>query len=282
MDKKTIALGKRNGKILLFGGVYSNLQALEFLIAIAEKKGIASENCFCTGDIVGYCAQPEETVQRFMQWGAHSIIGNVEEQLRTGAIDCGCDFKAGSRCDGFSKTWYAYAQNQLSKTSIQWMQSLPDYMSFEFASKNFTMVHGSYNHISEFIFQSTSWQIKQSSFDASNSDVIIAGHCGLPFYDKKEELIWINPGVIGMPANEGLTRSWYAIIDDSNGFSIQYETFEYDNLTANQLMLKKELPQEYAKTLLTGLWDNMEILPEMEKKLQGRDLKKLFNTILIK
>ena len=64
------------------------------------------KNCFCTGDIVGYCAQPEETIHRFIDWGAHTIIGNVELQLRNRNIDCGCDFKKGSKCDGFSKLWY--------------------------------------------------------------------------------------------------------------------------------------------------------------------------------
>ncbi|WP_438711415.1 metallophosphoesterase family protein [Aquimarina muelleri] len=279
MDKKTIPLGKRTGKTLIFGGIYSNLQALEALITIAEEEKIAPENCFCTGDIVGYCAQPEETVQRFIQWGAQSIIGNVEEQLRTGAIECGCDFKAGSRCDGFSKTWYAFAQTQLSKASITWMKSLPDHISFEFANKNVTLVHGSYTHISEFIFKSTPWQAKQSSFNASTSNVIIAGHCGLPFYDQKEEKIWINPGVIGMPANEGKTRVWYAILDDSKGFSVRYKTFAYDYQMASRLMLAKELPQEYAATLCTGLWDNMEILPETEKKLQGINIKRFIESV---
>ena len=71
MDQKIIDLGKISGKTLLFGGVYSNLQALEALKQIAEKENINPENCFCTGDIVGYCAQPEETVQLFKLWGAN-------------------------------------------------------------------------------------------------------------------------------------------------------------------------------------------------------------------
>jgi hypothetical protein len=37
-------------------------------------------------------------------------------------------------------------------------------------------------------------------------------------------------------------------------------------------MKKHGLPQEYAKTLETGIWDNMEILPEEEKLLKGKKL----------
>ena len=43
-DKKIEDLGKLSGKILIFGGVYSNLQALEALKQIAEKENIAPEN----------------------------------------------------------------------------------------------------------------------------------------------------------------------------------------------------------------------------------------------
>ena len=84
MDKKIESITVQ-GDILLFGGVYSNLQALEKLKRIAEQNNIPAENCICTGDIVGYCAQPEETVQLFKLWGARSIAGNVEIQLKNGA-----------------------------------------------------------------------------------------------------------------------------------------------------------------------------------------------------
>ena len=103
MDKKIENLTDLKGKILLFGGVYSNLQALESLIEIAERENIAPKNCISTGDIVGYCAQPEEAVQTFKNWGARGIAGNVEMQLRDGEEGCGCDFRKGSRCDGFSQ-----------------------------------------------------------------------------------------------------------------------------------------------------------------------------------
>ncbi len=272
VQKTTNDLGTLEGPILLFGGVYSNLQALEALIQVAEDLQIPPSHCLCTGDIVGYCAQPEETVQAFRKWGARSIIGNVEEQLRSGALDCGCDFRAGSRCDGFSKQWYAYAQAQLSPASIEWMQGLPDYIRFQYAGKQVTLVHGSYNYISEFVFASSDWAIKQSSFESSDSEVIVAGHCGLPFAQVQDDLLWLNSGVIGMPANEGLTSVWYALLDDRNGqFFYQLHRLSYDHTTANRLMQERGLPPEYAKTLLTGLWDNMEILPEEEREWRGKE-----------
>ncbi|WP_047550765.1 metallophosphoesterase family protein [Psychroserpens sp. Hel_I_66] len=270
MSKKIENLGELKGKVLLFGGVYSNLQALEALKQVAERDQISAENCICTGDIVGYCAQPEETVQLFKLWNAKSIAGNVEIQLREGAADCGCDFRKGSRCDGFSQQWYPFAQSKLSKSSLDFMETLPDHITFEYAGKQVTVLHGSYFNTSEFIYKSTHWDSKFSNFETTKSDVIIAGHCGLPFHHENDNKLWLNPGVIGMPANDGNPSVWYAILDDSNeSFTFKHHTLDYNYKLTSQLMHNGLLPQEYARTIVTGIWDNTEILPEVESGLQG-------------
>ncbi|WP_417859960.1 metallophosphoesterase family protein [Winogradskyella sediminis] len=271
MDKKITDIGHLTGKVLLFGGVYSNLQALEALIAVAESEGIPPENCICTGDIIGYCAQPEETIQTFKNWNAKSIVGNVEIQLRDDEDDCGCDFREGSRCDNFSQQWYPYAKSKLSKDSLNYLETLPDHITFTIGNQNVMVVHGSCFNISEFIFKSTDWSIKAKNFSATKSDIIIAGHCGLPFLDQQDEKLWVNPGVIGMPANDGNPSVWYAILDDSEqSTTVNFRKLEYNFKLTNQLMLNGSLPESYAKTIISGLWDNMEILPNAEKQLQGK------------
>lgn len=270
MDKQIKDLGKKSGKILLFGGVYSNLQALEALKKVAVKENISPENCICTGDIVGYCAQPDETVQFFKSWGAKSIVGNVEIQLIENADNCGCDFKEGSRCDGFSQLWYPFAQTKLSENSLEFLKTLPNHISFSYVNKKVFIVHGSYFNVSEFIFKSTNWNIKKPNFEATKCDIIIAGHCGLPFHHQEKEKLWLNPGVIGMPANDGNPSVWYAILDDSNNsFNFTHKTLDYNYKLTSKLMKNGLLPEEYSRTIITGIWDNTEILPVIESGLQG-------------
>lgn len=273
MDKKITDIGHLTGKVLLFGGVYSNLQALEALIAVAESENIPPENCICTGDIIGYCAQPEETIQTFKNWNAKSIVGNVEIQLRDDEDDCGCDFREGSRCDNFSQQWYPYAKSKLSKDSLNYLETLPDHITFTLGSATISVVHGSYFNVSEFIFKSTDWSIKAKNFESTKSNMIIAGHCGLPFLDQKVGKIWVNPGVIGMPANDGNPNVWYAILDATEQpTTVNFRKLDYDYTRTNQLMLNGLLPESYAKTIVSGIWDNMEILPETEKQLQGKPI----------
>ena len=273
MNKEIKNIGTLTGKVLLFGGVYSNHQALEALIAIAEHEGIPPGNCICTGDIIGYCAQPEETMQTFKNWNARSIVGNVEIQLRDDEADCGCDFTEGSRCDGFSQQWYPYAKNKLSKASLDYLQMLPDHITFNYGNKKVSVVHGSYFNVSEFIFKSTDWAIKLPNFEALQSDIIIAGHSGLPFIEEQKDELWINPGVIGMPANEGSPEVWFTILDDSTKpIQVNFRKLKYNHTLTNKLMLNGLLPESYAKTIISGIWDNMEILPEAEQLLKGKTI----------
>jgi predicted phosphodiesterase len=273
MDKDitTYDLGALSDKLLVFGGPYSNLQALAELKTIAELHGIPPQQIVCTGDIVGYCAQPEETVQLVKDWGVHCIQGNVEQNIIEGQDDCGCNFTEGGRCDLFSRTWFPFAARSLSVESVRWLSALPHHLSFQYAGHSVAVVHGSATHISEFVFKSTPWSVKEESYRATGADIILAGHAGLPFADEQASKYWLNAGVIGMPANDGAPRVWYLLLDDTAGqLSYSFESFTYDNATANQLMLDNDLPVTYAQTLLTGIWDNCEILPEAEKALQGK------------
>lgn len=266
-------LGKKTGRIMVFGGVYSNLQALQKMMQIAENEQIAPDNIFNTGDVVAYCSQPLECVQLIKEWGINSILGNVEISLRDDEMDCGCNFSDGSRCDIFSKKWFPFAQQQMNEAAKKWLCTLPHFILFEYAGLQACVLHGSFANTSEYIFASDKWDKKARNFESAGADVILCGHSGLPFSQTKNGKYWLNAGVIGMPANDGSTRVWYMILDDSEGqFQYQHRPFEYDFESAYQLMLLHQLPIQYAETLRTGLWDNCEILPPMETALQGKEI----------
>ena len=264
-------LGMRSGRLLVFGGPYSNLQALEALCGIAERLQIPAGNIICTGDIVGYCAQPEESVQFMKDWGVHTIQGNVEQNIIRGEDDCGCNFAEGSRCDLLSRAWFPYAVRSLSAGSVAWLSTLPLQLAFRYAGKAVAVLHGAATGIADFVFASTPWPVKETSFAATGAEVVLAGHAGIPFADERAGHCWLNAGVIGMPANDGTPRVWYLLLDDADGqLSYTFHAFTYDNQRAHELMQGNGLPDSYARTLLTGIWDNCEILPAAEKDLQGR------------
>jgi len=257
-----------NNTYLFFGGSYSNLHALQQLKSKAIELNIKPEHIYHSGDIVGYCAFPEESITFVREWNIQVIAGNVEVQLREGEGDCGCNFDEGSRCADLSTLWYPFAQTRIKKANIDWLDALPTVKTVEIATKKWAILHGGLEDISQFIFKSTDWKVKQAIFDKLEVDVIVAGHSGLPFIQQKNGKTWINPGVIGMPANDGTPRVWYGLFDALTD-SFELKSMLYDAEKASESMKINNLPLPYAQTLLDGLWDNCEILPVEETKAQG-------------
>lgn len=269
----TQQLGTLEGPLLIFGGIYSNLQALEALKATADQLQIPPSNIICTGDIVAYCAHPEACINLVREWGIHCIAGNVELQLIEEAEDCGCNFENNTNCDVFSRTWYPYAKGQISASSLEWLRTLPQFLQFQYAQKKVLVLHGSYEETAQFIFKSTPWAIKEQQFQWTGAEVILAGHCGLPFVEEQAGKLWLNAGVIGMPANDASTQVWYLTLTTSAQQLLPaFHSLEYDFETAAASLEEAKLPQAYAHTLRTGIWDNCDILPPTETQQQGQPL----------
>jgi len=133
------------------------------------------------------------------------IAGNCEEQLAAGADDCGCGFAEDSACNDLAKYWYAFARQRVSVDSRRWMASLPKFMTFSVAGWAFRVVHGGVARTNRFVFASQRALITEQ-LRASKADIVIAGYAGLPFIEIVRERVWFNPGVIGMPANDGTPR----------------------------------------------------------------------------
>ena len=267
---KTLNIGKIDRPIFVFGGVYGNMEALQAVKALAEKQGFRPKDIICTGDIVAYCANPVECIDFIAQWGIHCIAGNVELNLRDEADDCGCNFNEGSRCDVFSRQWYPFVKNSITEANKKYIHQLPEFLQFKFYGLAATVVHGSFHNTSEYLFQSTSDETFDRNFEDSSSEIILAGHCGLPFERKTDKGYWFNAGVIGMPANDGTMRTWCGVLGlTQKKPQFSFLELHYDFEAASSAMLEAGLPEVYAKTLITGLWDNCEILPQEETASQG-------------
>lgn len=273
-ELKTQDLGALSGDLLIFGGVYSNLYALQALKQAAEQQGFTPDRIICTGDVVAYGAAPHECLALIQDWGIYTILGNVEIQLRDDLEDCGCNFDSGTRCDLFSRQWYPYARRSVTPQARAWLQTWPDQLAFTYAGRRVRVVHGSPSATAEFVFASTPWEAKAAHLATASADVLLAGHCGLPFVQVEGAQAWLNAGVIGMPANDGTPDGWYMTMHErpKAAFAVRLHRLSYDYQAAQRDMEAAALPVQYSKTLSTGIWDNCEILPAIETAAQGQAL----------
>ncbi len=273
MPNNHLNLGNLQGPLLIFGGPYSNLQATQAMIRVAQAHNIPPQQCICTGDIVAYCAQPQETVALIQEWGAYCLMGNCEESFANNSHDCGCGFEEGSHCDLLSVQWFQFASQALSQDQRDWFSKLPRTIEFTLGNSSVQVVHGSVSSINEFIFPSSPESVFDTQCALSQADVIIGGHSGIPFTKTHGTTTWHNAGAIGMPANDGTPRTWFSIIDThKEGLDIQIHSLDYDYPKAQQAMVKAGMDNAYAQALATGLWPSVDILPMPEREAGGKPL----------
>ena len=67
--------------LLVFGGVYSNLQALEVVLGVADELRLTPRQIICTGDTAAYCGDPAASLEMVRAAGIWHIKGNCEESL---------------------------------------------------------------------------------------------------------------------------------------------------------------------------------------------------------
>jgi predicted phosphodiesterase len=62
--------------------------------------------------------------------------------------------------------------------------------------------------IDRFVFASARAGIGEEP-TMSGADVVVAGHAGIPFIERVGRQVWFNPGVVGMPSNDGTLDGWH-------------------------------------------------------------------------
>lgn len=257
-------LGKLSGDVLLFGGAYSNAQALDALIEAAKAHGIAATNCIFTGDVVAYGADALACAEKMTEFGCPKILGNCEQQLLDGASDCGCGFEEGTACDIASKTWFDHASRQIGTRAFEFWGGTADWITLAHAGKRYAVIHGGAQDVARFIWSCDDDAVFLEEIAVLEArvgplDGVIAGHSGIAFERRIMGKTWINAGVIGMPPHDEKPETRYAVLSNDG---VQFHSLTYDHEAAAKMMEANGLKQGYETALRSGIWPSEDVLPQ--------------------
>lgn len=108
----------------------------------------------------------------------------------------------------------------------------------------------------------------------AGADVVIGGHAGMPFIEKVGGGAWFNPGVIGMPGNDGTPDVWFGLVrNDGERIALSIHRLAYDYHGAAATMRRCGHANGYARTLVTGLWPSLDVFPPAERAAAGQKLR---------
>ncbi len=200
-------------KYAILGDIHANLEALQAVLEDAERQG--ATHYACTGDVVGYNADPKACLQRVRSLDCKLVQGNHDYYA-------GCS-ESMELFTPLARKSIGWTRKQLSLFERKFLRDLPLILDVE----NFTIVHSSLSNPSRwsYIFRSSA---ADSHFRNQFNPVCFFGHTHVPLAFVKDGTIekgfyetlhvqpgkqyLVNVGSIGQPRDRN-PKAAYAIYD---------------------------------------------------------------------
>lgn len=253
-------------KIAVISDIHSNIQALETVMSSIEEEGI--EIVYCLGDVVGYGANPNETVKAIGKLAeGRTVIGNHDKAVANSDMHYLESFNPDA------KLAIEYQKRIISKKNQAWLNKLPEAIRNE----DILFCHGSPLGTEHYILtEGDLWLVVQALQD-DPPWIVFFGHTHIPlavsinsrgsfsefdlkfrgkrnkcdFELKKDERYFINPGSVGQP-RDNLTSASYVILDRESQ-TICFKRVKYDVAEAKRRIVNANLPNALAKRLGYGM-----------------------------
>lgn len=238
-------------KYAIFGDIHANLEAFEAVLEHAEQQGCTEH--VCTGDIVGYAANPGECLAKVRELGCPVVKGNHDEEaILTTSLD---------------------GLNPLAKQAMEWTRDHLNPEEQDFLRnlklvrqvRDFTIVHatldtpGSWTYVTNKFdaMASFSYQFTQLCFygHTHTPRIYIKGDSVEPIEETTVNLemrrkYFINVGSAGQP-RDGDWRASYAIYDVEEQ-TVSIQRIDYDIQKAQDKIIAAGLPEMLAHRLSLG------------------------------
>jgi putative phosphoesterase len=229
------------GKLALLGDVHGNLQALETVIEHAKGQGA---NVFlCTGDLVGYGAEPEAVVKLVQERGMLTVAGNFDlKVLRT--------LPDPERSADAKRMAFTWTSAHLSDGAKSYLRNLRRELRLRLLGKRFLIAHGSPDSMDEHLGPETPKKRLKELARMAKADVVVVGHSHRPFTRSVDETLFINPGSVGRQ-DDGDPRAAYAILDLGT-LEVEQYRIDYDLESAVEAIERSGLPEEFGRMLRQG------------------------------
>lgn len=252
-------------RIALFGGVYSNYEALAAVLADARARG--AEAVYCLGDIGGFGPHPARVFPLLRDGNVRCIQGNYDVSVGRALADCGCGY-TDPRDNHFARVSYAYTLARTGADDRRWLAALPGHLRLMLGRYRLFLCHGSPRQINEFLWETATPRGLLERFCRTYAaDVLCVTHTGIkwhrPLADDRHA---VNVGVIGRPENDGQTRVWYTLLSAAPDLHVEFVPVSYDHEALAREMEREGLPAEFVETICTGWWTScLESLPVKER-----------------
>jgi predicted phosphodiesterase len=251
-------------RYLIISDLHSNLEALEAVIEATQGR---YDRIVCCGDLVGYGADPNATVEWARANVAVIVRGNHDKAC--------CGVTEGQDFNHIARNAAMWTRGQLRPENLAYLRELP---SGPILLDGFQMVHGSFTDEDEYLFFADDAALE---FPALALPLTFFGHTHLQggfvrtgpgpvrpirlsypqdktcaasaFLELQErEQYLLNPGSVGQPRDAD-PRAAFAILDTTSlAWVVEYSRVPYDVARAQAKIRAAGLPSRLADRLAVG------------------------------
>lgn len=238
-------------RIAIFGDLHANSQATEAVLADIEAANL--DRVYCLGDLVGYGANPSETIDLVRNRDIPTIMGNYDDGVGFDRDDCGCAYKDdGERERGQRSLIWTRAEVDAERK--RWLQSLLPEIRLTEHGQRIRLVHGSPRRVNEYLFEDRDRRSLERIADAADCDVLIFGHTHIPWDRVINGVRFINAGSVGKPKDGDPRAAWLLLELAGDGtVDATLRRVDYDAAAAASAIREADgLPDHFADDIETG------------------------------
>ena len=245
-------------RYLIFTDIHGNLEAFNALLKFIQKRKI--DHFVCLGDLVGYGASPNETIQKVRSLRPLSIIRGNHDKAVSG-------FDSIETFNPIAAAAIFWTKKKILRKNAEFLGHLKK--GPQIVNDLFTICHGAPFDEDYYIFGEFD---AAEAFDYLKLPLCFFGHTHFPFvYTRRDTTVegtflegnsnevklekgltyLINPGSVGQPRDRN-PRAAFAIYD-SDLHVIKFFRLEYDIDDAQEKILKANLPPALAERLSLGI-----------------------------
>jgi putative phosphoesterase len=238
-------------RLAIFSDLHGNSAATEAVLAAIDAE--APDAIYNLGDLVGYGAKPNETINLIRDRGIPTIMGNYDDGVGFDQDDCGCAYKDPEE-EARGQESLVWTRAVTTEENKAYLRTLLPEIGVEAEGTRFRLVHGSPRRMNEYLFEDRDPRSLAHIAQGAEADVLIFGHTHKPWVRMIEDVLFVNDGSVGKP-KDGDPRAAWALLTVEQGQPVQVEMrrVPYDIAAmAAAIRAADGLPDHFATDIETG------------------------------
>ena len=211
-------------KIAILSDIHGNHIALKAVLQDISCQGI--QECFVLGDMVGYYYHPVEVMHLLSKSGLKlSMIRGNHERMIAKVLQGELTWREVSLKYGHG---LQIAVQQLPKTTLQKLLSLPDQRTEERDDVSFLLCHGAPSDVDRYIYPDA--PMGEFDFPDVRANFVFLGHTHYPMIRQDSHFLLVNPGSVGQARNRGGLASWCVLNLDNDVVTMQSTPYDITSI----------------------------------------------------